>query len=108
MAICIALAFTMFACGLADRPGSESPRDGGPPWLLGSILAILAIVIIPAVAFIVTGGLRMYVPKPDILPQALVMLFPALVWVATLVWSAWLLQRRRTAARSLVPGLEEA
>jgi len=103
MATWLALALTMFVCGLAVRPGSESPRDGGPPWLLGAILGILAIVILPVVAFIATGGLKMYVAQPQLLPQLLFMAFPALVWVATLLWSAWLLHHRRTAARTIAP-----
>ncbi len=101
----LALAVTMLACGLAVRPGSKSPRDGGPPWLLATILAALAMVIVPAAAFLFAGGLAKHVapqgPQAIIVLQTLFMAWPALVWIAALVWSAWLLYRRRKAARRL-------
>ena len=88
----LAFSFNVFACALAVRLGSAPP----PLWLSGILLAIPVIVIVPTTAFVLNG-----IRKEGFLMVHLpFMLGPTLVWVAALLWSAWLLYRRRTLARS--------
>ena len=91
----LAFSFNVLACALAIRLGSAPP----PPWLSGILLAIPVIVIVPTAAFVWNG----FRTEHFLLIHLPFMLGPTLAWVAALLWSAWLLRRRKTAARRQDP-----